>query len=61
MPSLVDVLRERFNAHQDALRSLQDEIVSNGGNSTDEQDARLADLSGEISALTPRLDKTRVI
>lgn len=57
MPSLVDVLRERFNAQQDALRALQDEIIASGGNSTDEQDARLADLSGEITAITPRLEQ----
>lgn len=57
MPALVDVLRERFNAHQDALRVLEDEIVAAGGQSTDEQDTRMRDLSNEMAALTPRLEQ----
>lgn len=57
MASLVDVLRERFIAQQDALRSLQESIVANGGDSTDEQDAMMRDLNTEIATLTPRLEQ----
>jgi uncharacterized protein len=57
---LLETLRERFNALQTQIRALTDEIAtSETGAASDEQQANLDELNGELEALVPRIEHAR--
>src|SRR5262245_26549973 len=52
---LLDRLREQFNATQEQIRALTDEMAESGEAPTEEQSANLTQLNTELEALTPRI------
>ena len=52
---LLDRLREQFNATQEQVRAITDEIAESGEAPSEEQAANLTALDAELEALTPRI------